>query len=70
MLTVVRDEIEAELLCRLLRENGIECGHRKTNFAAGAFGALPTGGWREVIVSATDVDAARALLPEPDATTS
>ena len=66
VLAVVRDELEAELLCQLLREHGVQCGHRKTNFAAGAFGALPTGGWREVIVSADDVDAARELLPPPE----
>src|SRR5438270_604288 len=33
-LTVVTNELEAEMVCGLLRTNGIACSHRKTDFAA------------------------------------
>jgi hypothetical protein len=41
-LTVVRDELEAEALCGLLRTNGIACFYRKTD-SAGAIGAESGG---------------------------
>ena len=36
-LTVVRDEIEAETICGLLRTEGIACDHRQTDMGAGAW---------------------------------
>lgn len=64
-LTVVHDEAEAELLCGLLRTNGIECSFRKTDVAAGAWtGAFARGGPIEVLVNEDDVVAARRLLSE------
>jgi Putative prokaryotic signal transducing protein len=62
-LTIVYDEIEAEMICQVLREEGIECGHRRTNVSAGAWRLLPTiGGQREVFVNDADADAARDVL--------
>jgi hypothetical protein len=67
-LTVVRDEMEAEALCGLLRTNGIACFYRKTD-TAGAIGAESGGfaiaGPTEVLVSEHDLDAARELLSHP-----
>ena len=63
-LTVVRNEPEAEMLCSLLRSEGIKCFHRRTDFAAGAADAGPAiGGPREVWVDEADVERARELLP-------
>lgn len=65
-LTVVHDEAEAEMLCGMLRANGIECSYRKTNIAAGAWtGGFARGGPVEVLVDEQDAVAARELLPPP-----
>jgi len=60
-LTVVRNEAEAELLCGLLRSEGIECEHRPTNFGAGVMDGLP-GGAREIIVAEERLARAQELL--------
>jgi hypothetical protein len=63
-LTVVHDESEAEMVCGLLRANGIECSYRKTDIAAGAWtGGFARGGPVELLVNDNDVVAARELLP-------
>jgi hypothetical protein len=64
-LTVVGDEMEAEMPCGLPRTHGIACSYRKTN-VAGAIGA-ETGGFAiagptEVLVHQGDLEAARKLL--------
>jgi Putative prokaryotic signal transducing protein len=62
-LTIVSEELEAEMLCQLLREDGIHCGHRRTDVAAGAWQIFPTvGGPREVFVRETDLEAAQDVL--------
>jgi hypothetical protein len=64
-LTVVHDEGEAEIICGLLRANGIECSYRKTDLAAGSWtGGFARGGPVEVMVSDADVVKARELLPQ------
>ncbi len=64
-LTVVANEPEAEILCGLLRANGIACMHRRTNLAAGmADASSSVGGPREVFVEEEQVDEARKLLPD------
>jgi Putative prokaryotic signal transducing protein len=60
-LTIVRNEAEAELLCALLRTEGIECDHRPTNFGVGTMDGLP-GGAREVVVEAEGVERAQEIL--------
>lgn len=63
-LTVVHDEAEAEMLCGMLRANGIECSYRKTDIAAGAWtGGFARGGPIEVLVGERDRSAALELLP-------
>lgn len=67
-LTVVGDEMEAEMICGLLRANGIECFHRRTD-PASAISAFAVGnsmaGPTEIVVNERDLEAARKLLPEP-----
>jgi hypothetical protein len=59
-LTVVANRGEADMLCALLRVNGIACFDRVADpfgEQAGEFGA-----WREILVSENDLEAARELL--------
>jgi hypothetical protein len=61
-LTIVPNEHEAELLCALLRTEGIECDHRPTNFAVGSMDGMPGGGPREVVVAEESLERAQELL--------
>ena len=62
-LVVVANEPEAELVCQLLRTEGIASFHRLTNAGAGALdGAMTPAGFREVLVRPEDLDEARTLL--------
>lgn len=62
-LTVVANEGEAEILCRMLRTEGIRCAHRQTNLGSGSADAgLSFGGWREVLVLAEELERARELI--------
>ena len=64
-LTVVGNEPEAEMLCGLLRANGIACMYRTTNLAAGmADASTSMGGPREVLVEEEQLEEARKLLPD------
>lgn len=58
-LTIVRDAGEAEVLCGLLRTEGIPCIYRVTDQSA----ELQYGAWREVLVNEADLTRARELLP-------
>ncbi len=52
----------------LLRSNGIECAHRLTREEDSPFEGFGPDGMREILVHASDLEAARALLePEDDA---
>ncbi len=63
-LTVVPDEGEAEILCRMLRAEGIRCAHFRTNASSGGSDASASfGGWREIVVLKDDFERANALLP-------
>ena len=55
-------ETEAEFLCALLRDAGISCMHRQSNYGAGASDGLPVGGPQEVMVRAEDLASARKVL--------
>jgi len=64
-LTVVGDELEAEMLCGLLRTNGIACMSRRTDLAAGmADAGTSMGGPREILVEEERLEEARTLLPD------
>jgi Putative prokaryotic signal transducing protein len=61
-LTVVPNEAEAEILCALLRTEGIECDHRATNIAVGSMDGMPGGGPREVVVAEESLARAQELV--------
>jgi hypothetical protein len=62
-LDVVGSELEADVICGLLRTEGIECSVRKTNFAVGlADGSASSAGPREIVVHAADLARAREIL--------
>jgi putative signal transducing protein len=61
-LTVVHDELQADVVCGLLRENGIECGYRRTDMT-GAWTA-GGGGPVDVFVDQANLEKARALLAD------
>lgn len=61
-LTVVRTETEAEMVCAVLRTAGIEAVHRQTNAGAGSGDGMPQTGAHEVLVSAEELEEARATL--------
>lgn len=61
-LTVVPNESEAEILCALLRTEGIECDQRSTNLSVGMMDGMPGGGPREVVVAEQSLARAQELL--------
>ena len=61
-LTVVGDGMEAEAICGLLRTEGIPCNHRQTDMGVGAWEATGSGGPREILVVASDLERARELI--------
>lgn len=63
-LIAVADEIEAEMVCDLLRSAGVECGHRVTEARDSPLHGVASDGPQEVIVHRADLDAARAVLAE------
>jgi hypothetical protein len=66
-LTVVPNEMEAEMVCALLRTAGIDAVHRQTDAGAGAADAMPQVGAQEVMVAEHDLERARATLAaEPE----
>ena len=60
-LTVLPDEAEAEVVCGMLRAEGIKCFHRTTDLTGHLVITAP-GGWREVLVNEPDLPRARELL--------
>ncbi len=66
-VTIVPNEITADLVCSFLRAEGIRCAHRVTDMGAGAWDGVPNvGGPREVLVGADDLEAAREVLTSAD----
>ena len=62
-LRVVANELEAEMVRSLLSTAGIESLQRYTDFGAGAYDGMPSGGGpREILVHASDLEAARELV--------
>jgi hypothetical protein len=62
IIETVPTAMEAGLVCGILRNVGIRCLDRPTNFSAGANDGWPSGGWREIVVSSEDADEAREVL--------
>lgn len=63
-MTVVRNEVEAEVVCGLLRSNGIACMQRRSDISAGAWAGAGMAGPTEILVDEADLEAARKLLPQ------
>jgi hypothetical protein len=60
---VVQTEMEAEMLCSLLRTAGITCMYRLTNTGAAAFAkSMASGGPQEILVRGEELVAARGVL--------
>ena len=55
-LTVVASQGEADVICSLLRAEGIKCVERMADSIESS------GGWREILVSESDLVLARELL--------
>lgn len=65
VVAVAENEPEAELLCNLLRDAGIECGYRDTAPIDSTIEDFTAAGPREILVHPDDLERARALLPTP-----
>ena len=65
VLTVVSSESEAEVLCGLLRSAGFECAHRDTEGIDSPLEDFMAAGSQEVLVHASDLEAAKELLAAP-----
>ncbi|MGZ8686985.1 MAG: putative signal transducing protein [Gaiellaceae bacterium] len=63
-LTVVPNEVEAEVIRGLLATEGIESMSRPTNFGASATDGFTPSGAREILVRADRLDEARALIAD------
>jgi hypothetical protein len=61
-LTFMPNEYEAEILCALLRTEGIQCDSRSTNVSVGSMDGMPGGGPREVVVAEESLARAQELL--------
>ena len=61
-LTVVHDEMEADVVCGMLHANAIECAHRKTDIAGAWTIRFASGGPIEILVDELDLAQARKLL--------
>jgi hypothetical protein len=62
VLTVVSGGSEAEVVCGLLRSAGIECAYRDTDAIDSSLEDFMSAGPREVVVRASDLQAAQELL--------
>lgn len=65
VVAVVSGESEADVVCGLLRSNGIECAYRDTQAIDSVIEDFTAAGPREIVVRASDADAARELLAPP-----
>ncbi len=65
VLETVGSEPEAELICSLLRSEGIPCIQQRTNYAAGVGDGMSViGGPREIVVHEENLAAAREVLEQ------
>ncbi len=62
VVSVVETETEAQIVCGLLRANGIDCYYRDTQAIDSPLEDFTAAGAREIVVRAPDADAAKELL--------
>jgi hypothetical protein len=60
-LKIATDEAEAEVVCGLLRSEGIRCFHRPTDVTAHVALMGPVG-WREILVNEEDLERAVEII--------
>jgi len=63
-VATVSDEVEAEVVCGLLRSAGIECAHRLTDETDSPLHGIASDGPREILVHASEMETARGLLAD------
>ena len=63
VLTVVSGTSEAEVLCGLLRSEGIKCAYRDTDAIDSSLEDFMAAGAQEILVQEADLEAAKELLP-------
>jgi hypothetical protein len=62
-VAIARHEVEAELMCELLRSEQIDCIQRLSDIGVAGYDGAPGGfGAREVLVRTPDLERARELL--------
>jgi putative signal transducing protein len=66
-LITVADEVEAEVLCGLLRTAGIRCGHRPTPEEDSLVENFGSGGPHEIRVAEDQLAEAQAVLAAEEA---
>jgi hypothetical protein len=59
-LAVVGSQGEADVACSLLRAHKIKCADRAADVSVERGGGF--GGWREILVAADELEAAREIL--------
>jgi hypothetical protein len=64
VVKVVSGEPEAQIVCGLLRANGIDCGYRDTEAIDSPLEDFQSAGQREILVRPADVETAKALLED------
>ena len=62
VVRVVSGEAEAQVVCGLLRSQGIECAYRDTEAIDSPLEDFIAAGSREIFVHASDLEAAKELL--------
>jgi hypothetical protein len=62
VVKVVSGTSEAEVVCGLLRSNGIECAHRDTDEIDSPLEDFIAAGSQEILVHPSDLVAAKELL--------
>jgi hypothetical protein len=67
VVTVVSDEMEAEIVCGLLRSTGIKCGYRDTAEIETPLEDFTAAGRCEILVEAADLEDAKSVLAARDA---
>jgi hypothetical protein len=63
-LATAQDELEAEMVCGLLRSAGIKCGHRVTEETDSMLEGFQSEGPHEILVHPSDLESAQALLAD------
>jgi hypothetical protein len=67
VLKVVSGQAEAEVVCGLLRSQGIECAYRDTEAIDSPLEDFIAAGAQEILVHAAELEAAKELLATQEA---